>query len=356
MTPFERKIQRAEWHLYMNPYKKDTVSVTELFICMALIPIVGCISGFFTAKRRLHKKKLKVSVKKRHISEEGFNSRFNLCDPHSFIWCDAVDMLLAFTLAVEIVMTFGNYAKYWVGRPRPDYFDRCFNDITKDTDPDSQEYLNNRLVNINDLDQTNTVLKQFYTAEKTNNQVKPFKCYNADHESRRKILVEGLKSFPSGHSLSAGVVFWFCSLYVWGKLQAFAPSKRFQSWRFVVGTIPLVPLLYTIITRTSDYRHHWQDVCVGALFGIIGAWVCYRLYYPELSSVYCHYSYRQQYWLLDYDESNLVDRDDPEAAQELKAMQMNFENLRGGSFKMHGSQKPTNIPRNNLNTHNEQEV
>ena len=89
--------------------------------------------------------------------------------------------------------------------------------------------------------------------------------------------------------------FYKTRFYVWGKLQAFAPSKRFQSWRFVVGTIPLVPLLYTIITRTSDYRHHWQDVCVGALFGILGAWVCYRLYYPELSSVYCHYSYRQQY-------------------------------------------------------------
>ena len=38
-----------------------------------------------------------------------------------------------------------------------------------------------------------------------------------------------------------------------------------------------------------------------------------------------------------------MDRDDPEAAQNLKDMQMNFEmnGLRGGSFKMHGSQKPS---------------
>ena len=85
------------------------------------------------------------------------------------------------------------------------------------------------------------------------------------------------------------------TVHVWGKLQAFAPHKRFQSWRFVIGCAPLVPLLYTLITRTSDYRHHWQDVCVGAIFGMIGAQVCYRLYYPELSSAFCHYSYRQQY-------------------------------------------------------------
>jgi len=44
MTPFVRKIQRSEWHLYMNPYKKDTVSVAGLFGVMALIPVVGCVS------------------------------------------------------------------------------------------------------------------------------------------------------------------------------------------------------------------------------------------------------------------------------------------------------------------------
>ena len=111
-------------------------------------------------------------------------------------------------------MTFGNYAKYWVGRPRPDYFDRCFNYITKETDPDSENYLKNKNVDINDIKATGNVLENFYTVG-ADSEVKSFECYKHDEESRAKILTEGLKSFPSGHSLSAAVVFWFCSLYSW---------------------------------------------------------------------------------------------------------------------------------------------
>ena len=208
LTPFNRKIQRSEWPLYMNPYKKDTVSVAELFGCMAAIPLVGIISGYFTSKKRLEKK----GIQTRKPKNKQFHGRFNLCDPSSFVWCDAVDMLLAFSLAILIVMTFGNYAKYWVGRPRPDYFDRCFNNITKETDPESKAFLSTRNVDINDIQRVSDVLKKFYTVGE-GNDVKPFSCFQEDNESRHKILEEGRKSFPSGHSLSAGAVFWFCSLY-----------------------------------------------------------------------------------------------------------------------------------------------
>lgn len=325
LTPFERKIQRTEWPLYMNPYKKDTVSVTALFGFMVLIPIIGGCTGYFSARNRLRKKK--IEVRKNSGRPSQFNNAFNLCDMNSFVYCDMVDMLLSFTLAILVTMTMGNFAKYWVGRPRPDYFDRCFNDITKDTDPNDPNITFN--VNINNFSAVKKVLDQFYDG------TSDFKCFKEDEASRHKILEEGRKSFPSGHSLSAGVVFWFTSLYIWGKLQAFAPHKRFQSWRFVIGLIPIIPLIYTLITRTSDYRHHWQDVCVGGLFGILGAWVCYRLYYPELSSSFCHYSYRQQYWLLD-DEHTIQKTEDPVVRKQLSEMKRYFDEqgIRGGSFKI----------------------
>ena len=108
-------------------------------------------------------------------------------------------------LAILITMTMGNFAKYWVGRPRPDFFDRCFNDIRKDTDPSNPNI--KPLVNINNFDEVKRILEQFY------NGSSDFKCFKEDEPDRQKILKEGRKSFPSGHSLSAGVVFWFTSLY-----------------------------------------------------------------------------------------------------------------------------------------------
>lgn len=228
--------------------------------------------------------------------------KFNLCSADSFVWCDIIDMLLSFSLAVIVSLTFGNFMKYWVGRPRPDFFDRCFNDVTNDAYDKSLVR-----ININNLTEVRERLAKYYNGKEDNLQ-----CYKETiHEDgrpptyedsdREHILIEGRKSFPSGHSISAAVVFWFAALYLWGKLRAFSPSKRFQSWRFCLGAAFIFPLIYTCISRTSDYRHHWEDVAVGATLGILGAWVAYRLYYPPLSSRLCHLSYRQQYWILHED-------------------------------------------------------
>jgi hypothetical protein len=41
------------------------------------------------------------------------------------------------------------------------------------------------------------------------------------------------------------------------------------------------------ISRTEDYRHHWQDVSIGALLGTLCAYFAYRQYYPGLSQDAC---------------------------------------------------------------------
>lgn len=41
------------------------------------------------------------------------------------------------------------------------------------------------------------------------------------------------------------------------------------------------------MSRVHDYRHHWQDVCVGGLIGIASSYFAYRQYYPSLASLRC---------------------------------------------------------------------
>jgi len=99
-----------------------------------------------------------------------------------------------------------------------------------------------------------------------------------------KDVVEGRKSFPSGHAsckrqcspllsmtdscrvgMFAGMV--FLSLYLASKMSVFRRNGRGHSLRLIIVLLPILAAMIVAITRMRDYWHHWEGVylvCVHA--------------------------------------------------------------------------------------------
>ncbi|XP_052198495.1 lipid phosphate phosphatase 2-like [Diospyros lotus] len=146
--------------------------------------------------------------------------------------------ILGLLFAIFITAVITDAIKDAVGRPRPDFFWRCFPD-----GKDNYDYWGN------------------------------VKCHGKDSDIR-----EGHKSFPSGHTSWSFAGLGFLSLYLSGKIKAF--DHKGHVAKLCLVFLPLLVASLVGVSRVDDYWHHWQDVFAGGLIGLVVASFCYLHFFP----------------------------------------------------------------------------
>ncbi|XP_028757859.1 lipid phosphate phosphatase 2-like isoform X1 [Neltuma alba] len=203
--PFYRFVGRDMMEDLKYPMKDNTVPVWAVPLYAVLLPIAVFL--FFYMRRR------------------------DVYDLHHSILAG-----LLYAVLVTAVMT--DAIKDAVGRPRPDFFWRCF--------PDGIEVYN--------------------------------KWGGVVCHGKAGDIKEGHKSFPSGHTSWSFAGLGFLSLYLSGKIKAF--DRRGHVAKLCIVFLPLLAASLVGVSRVDDYWHHWQDVFAGGLLGLVVATFCYRQFFP----------------------------------------------------------------------------
>ncbi|XP_057862019.2 lipid phosphate phosphatase 2 isoform X2 [Cryptomeria japonica] len=205
IDPFYRFVGKTMLNDLMYPLKENTVPFWAIPILAVVVPsIVFCIYYFY----------------QRNINELH----------HAILG-------LLFSVLITAVVT--DAMKDAVGRPRPDFFWRCF--------PDG--------------------------IPKFDNITGKVECHGNKH-----VIREGHKSFPSGHTAWSFSGLGFLSLYLAAKVEIF--DRKGHAAKLCIVFLPLLVAILVGISRVDDYWHHWQDAFAGALLGLTMATVCYRQFFP----------------------------------------------------------------------------
>ncbi|KAI0064655.1 acid phosphatase/Vanadium-dependent haloperoxidase [Artomyces pyxidatus] len=165
-------------------------------------------------------------------------------------WWDLHNSTLGLALGLSLAGMVTQFTKITVGRPRPDLISRC-HPAPGTVDP-------------------------------------PFGLSSVAICTSFDLLEDGFRSFPSGHSSLSFAGLGFLAFYLAGKMHLFDRRGQAKSW---IAITPLCGAALVAISRTMDYRHHWQDVVVGSLLGLTLSYFSYLQYFPPLTSEDSHLSY-----------------------------------------------------------------
>eukprot|EP00917_Polyrhabdina_sp_WS-2016_P023806 GHVP01051491.1.p2 GENE.GHVP01051491.1~~GHVP01051491.1.p2 ORF type:complete len:234 (+),score=31.82 GHVP01051491.1:863-1564(+) len=94
-------------------------------------------------------------------------------------------------------------------------------------------------------------------------------------EARPTLVMEGRKSFPSGHSSQVWSVYFFSLLYFFRASELFIPPF-WKSMRLIIPILTCLIPSYVSISRVTDYRHRPIDISAGTMLGIFFAFASFK--------------------------------------------------------------------------------
>ncbi|XP_019160235.1 PREDICTED: lipid phosphate phosphatase 2-like [Ipomoea nil] len=206
IKPFYRFVGKDMMTDLKYPFKDNTVPVWSVPLYAGVLPII--IFVLFYLRRR------------------------DVYDLHHSV------LGILFALLITAVIT--DSIKDAVGRPRPNFFWRCF--------PDGKDEGN--------YDALGDVI-----------------CHGKASD-----IKEGHKSFPSGHTSWSFAGLGFLSLYLAGKIKAF--DSKGHVAKLCLIFLPLLVAALVGISRVDDYWHHWTDVFTGGIIGLVVSTFCYLQFFP----------------------------------------------------------------------------
>ncbi|XP_053614442.1 putative phosphatidate phosphatase [Plodia interpunctella] len=214
-TPYKRGFFCDDESL-KHPFKDSTVTNVMLYIVGLGLPVLTmCLTEWIRLRDYMGR------------SRPVFGK-----DIPPWVW-EAYKVVGVFLFGCACQQLTTDIAKYTIGRLRPHFFDVCKPDIDCDLPANKWRY------------------------------IEDFKCNGADV----KLMKEMRLSFPSGHSSFSAYTMLYFSMYL---------HKRF-TWhgskllRHGIQFVLLMMAWYTVMTRVSDYKHHWSDVLAGFSIGLLYA-------------------------------------------------------------------------------------
>lgn len=103
--------------------------------------------------------------------------------------------------------------------------------------------------------------------------------------SNERLILEGRRSFPSGHASTTFGGMVFVTLFLAGQFQTFNGSSHI--YKLIILLLPILTAILVSISRIVDHRHHWEDVFCGGLIGLFAAICSYFYLFPSIFSEKC---------------------------------------------------------------------